>query len=671
MSWSWQRALLVSMAALAGCGDDDDDPGPGPDASDGETDAAPDAGGPPPPDGGEPDRPTGDGVERIVILMIGDGMGKMQLDAASLFAHGEVGGLHLQTLPVHGEIVTGNLSGITDSAAAATTMATGVRTWNGSIGLDRDDQPVETVVELARRLGRSAGIVTTALLPHATPGGFSAHDPSRSDYVGVANDQALEVRPDVMLGGGSAYFDPPGDGSHRSEGDLVASLRGAGYQVVRTGAELAAADPASGGQLLGLFASEHMAYVQDRAPETTEPTLEQMSLAALRFLDTDPDGFFLMIEGARIDMAGHGNDLARNVGETLAFDEAVRAVTAWAEGRDEVTLLVTADHECGGMQILEPRPAGELPVVSWRWGQHTNARVTVDGLGPGSEVFDGQVRDHAWVHAAIVAGLTGEALVAPPTELVADGALGDLAYRAAEQSLESGFGPGYNQLDALWVDADERGLSVGVEGLFEWGQNALVVLLDADLGAGTGPSTLRDAVADGRGVVDGIVSSLSVTDPGVPGWGVDFALASYGGSDPRVEDRWDHAGLRGLHPPVGQPDDLWWYGVATNFGEGVRTRGDPAPPVAAVAGEGWEARVSWTDLYPDLGGAVPPGATLGIAAILVNTDGGYTSNQALPAFPDGTENPGRTSTALPGVVRFVVDTDLDGIADGALPPTIE
>ncbi len=81
--------------------------------------------------------------------------------------------------------------------------------------------------------------------------------------------------------------------------------------------------------------------------------------------------------------------------------------------------------------------------------------------------------------------------------------------------------------------------------------------------------------------------------------------------------------------------------------------------------------MSWGDLYPGLGGAVPAGAILGIAAVLVNTDGGYTSNQALPAFPEGTENPGRTMTALPGVVRFVLDTDLDGIADAALPPTIE
>lgn len=669
--------LLVAFSTcLAACGDDDDD-GPGDaaaddrDAAGGDGDADADAGGPLP-DGSAPDRPQGDGVRRIVILMIGDGMGPVEMDAASLYAHGETGRLFMEGLPVHGAIVTGNLSGITDSAAAATTMATGVRTWNGNIGLDRDDQPVETIVELAHQLGRPAGIVTTALLPHATPGGFSAHDTTRYDYLGVADDQAREVRPDVMLGGGSTYYDPPGTaGTHRSEGDLVAELGAAGWQTVRTRAALEAADPADGAQIVGVFAPEHMTYVLDRAADTTEPTLTEMSLAALRFLDTSPDGFFLMIEGARIDMAGHGNDLARNVQETLAFDDAVRAVSEWAGERPEVTLLVTADHETGGMEIDEARPAGELPRVHWRWGQHTNTRVDVFGQGPESEVFDGEVRDQVWVHAAMVASLTGDALVPPAHELVADGHLAELRYRAAEQSLESGFGAGYNELDALWVDADERGLSIGVEGLFEWGTNALVVLVDTDLGAGTGPATLAGALSDEQGVLDGILSSLSVEDPGVDGWGVDFAIASFGGSDPRVEDRWDHAGLRGLHAPEGQPADLGWYGAATNFGEGVRTHGGPAAPLPTAPGEGWEARIAWQDLYPDLAGGIPVGATIGLAAILVNGDGGYTSNQSLPAFPEGTDNPGRTRIPLPGIIRFVLDTDQNGTPDAALPPTIE
>lgn len=661
--------LVLIACSCASGGSAGRDAGGGDGDSDADTDADLEDGAPPPPDGGSPDRPPIVTDKPIVILMIGDGMGHAQLDAASLFAHGETGQLFMQTLPVQGEIVTGSLSGITDSAASATTMATGARTWNGSIGLDRDGQPAETAVELAHRLGMAGGVVTTALLPHATPGGFSAHRNSRNDYLDIADDQARVVRPEVLLGGGSGYYDQPGASSNRALGDLTGELFAAGWPVVRTSAELAAVDRA-GGKVLGMFAKEHMTYVRDRAEGSTEPTLAEMSLAALDLLDQDPDGFFVMIEGARIDMAGHSNDLDRNVQETLAFDEAIEAVAGWIAERPRATLLVTADHECGGLRIVTPHAAGTLPDVEWRWGQHTNARVAVLGSGPGAAPFQGTVTDHRAIHAAIVAGLTEEAFVEPPRDLVADGHLADLRYRAVEQTNPTGFGAGYNQLDALWVDADDRALEIGVEGLFEWDHNALVVLVDTDLGAGTGPARLAGALRDQRGVADSILSALDLDDPAVDGFGADFALVALGGTDPRAEDMLDRAGLRGLHAPVGDEGDLWWYGAATNFGEGVRTRGDPDDPVAAVSGEGWETRIDWRTLFPDLDGGVPDGATFGIAAILVNDDGGYTSNQALPPFPDGTDNPGRTRIALPGLVRFVVDSDLDGVADAALEPTV-
>ena len=647
--------VVAAIAGLAACASDD---------------AGRDAAVPPDAELDDGDRAP-DGQRRIVVLMIGDGMGPAQIDGASLLATGETGRLFLQSLPVHGRITTGNLSGITDSAAAATTLATGVRTFNQVLGLDRDGRPVENLVELAHRLHRRAGVVTTSLLPHATPAGFSAHGPSRYDYLQVVDSQVLEVRPDVMLGGGARYFDPPGAGSVRTSGDLSGTLRDAGFQIVRTADDLTAIDPSAGDRVLGVFADQHLSWVRERAANTTEPTLAQMSRAALELLDRDPDGFFLMIEGARIDMAGHNNDLANALAETLAFDDAVREVGAWAAGRPEVTLLVTADHETGGLRIEEPGPAGELPVVGWRWGQHTNTRVDLYGQGPGSEVFADQVRDQAWVHAAMVSSLTGAPLRPPAQELVADGHLADLAHLAVAQTAPTGFGEGYNQLDALWLDADDRGLSVGVEGLFEWGHNALVVLLDTDLGAGTGPSSMVGALHDDTGVADQILSSLALQAPATRGWGVDFAIVSQGGTDPRVEDLWDRGGLRGLHPPVGLPTDLGWFGVATNFGDDVRTDGFPASPVVAVLGEGWEARIDWSLLYPGRSGRVPEGATIGIAVVMVDDEGDYTSNQALPPFAADAQNPGSAPTPLPGVVRFVVDSDLDGVGDGSLAPIVD
>ncbi|HUH00637.1 MAG TPA: hypothetical protein VML75_01505, partial [Kofleriaceae bacterium] len=141
----------------------------------------------------------------------------------------------------------------------------------------------------------------------------------------------------------------------------------------------------------------------------------------------------------------------------------------------------------------------------------------------------------------------------------------------------------------------------------------------------------------------------------------------WGGSDPHLEDLSDDAGLRGLVAPVGDPADLAWLGAAVNFGDGVRAR-DVA--LSATPGAGLEAHIPWRALYPALGAGVPLGAELGITVVLVNDDGGYTSNQALPPWTAGTANPGRTPTTLPGIVRFAIDANADGTAGDALPPTL-
>lgn len=636
----------------------------------GELDAAadPDAGTIAPlPDAASPDPDAGASARRIVILMIGDGMGQGQLAAAGHYANGSAGSLFLESLPVRGQLLTASLSGITDSAASATTMATGHRTFNARIGQDRAGLERETLVEAAHRVGLSAGVVTTSSLPHATPAAFTAHHPSRHDYVDIADDQALEVQPEVMLGGGLQFYAPAGDGSVRDDAGLIAPLQAAGYRIVTTAGELAATTPEPGARVVGLFAPEHLTYVVDRASDTTEPTLTEMTMHAIAQLDTDPDGFFLMVEGARIDMASHGNDALRAVTETVAFDEAVRAVSQWAAGRDDVSLVVTADHECGGLEVITPYGPGQVPDVAWRWGQHTNTRVAVHGSGPHTDVLDGVVRDHAWVHAVASAVIEGGAVVAPPIELVPDGNLGELRFVASTQSVPSGFGPGFNQLDALRLDADPHGLALGVEGVFEWGTNAVVVLIDTDLGAGTGVTSMTGVLSDSAGRIDSITTALNVHAPTGAGFGADFALVIWGGSDPHLEDLSDDAGLRGLVAPVGSPGDLSWLGAAVNFGDGVRTR---AVALGATPGAGLEVHIPWRALYPALDTGVPPGGVLGITVVLVNDDGGYTSNQALPPWPAGTANPGRATTTLPGIARFEVDANTDGIAGDALAPTV-
>jgi alkaline phosphatase len=616
------------------------------------------------------DAPRGDAPrdggagKRIVILMIGDGMGREHVAAASEFAHGTVGQLAMESLPVRGTVITSGPSGTTDSAAAATTMATGVRTYNGAIGLDRDGAPIETVVELAHRIGLPAGLVSTAAVPHATPGAFSAHRDSRHDLTEIADDQARLVHPDVLLGGGLQYYLAAGPDSVRTDDGLLDDLAAAGYTVARTTGELAAAPV---GPVAGLFAAEHMAYSVERPPASTEPTLTEMSLSALERLDAGPDGFFLMIEGARIDMAAHGNLLSELIGDTVAFDDTVRAVAAWAESRDDVTLIVTADHECGGLQIVQSNGAGVLPDVTWRWGQHTNAPVDVFARGPGSSVLAGDALDHRWIHAVIASRLTGAPFEPPAPDRIPDGRLTDVPHVAATQGVISGFGPGRNQLDALHLAADDRALAIGVAGVFERGQNAVVVLLDVDFGASTGPARLEGALTDTTGRIDGILAASSLDAPTVAGFGIDLAIAAWGGEDPWIEQTIADAGLRGLRAPYGQPGDLGWYGIASNFGDGIKTDPEPAPPTVPIPGRGWEVHVPWATLYPD---GIPAGATLAIAAVLVNDDGGYTSNQALPSFPPGTANPGRVITALPGVVVFTADADGDGAPDPITSSTV-
>jgi alkaline phosphatase len=606
-----------------------------------------------PPGAGEPDAPPGPAP--VVIVLIGDGMGYGAMDAASLFKYGETGRLSMQTLPYRGEVRTGGPSGITDSAAAATVMATGEYTWNGRIALDRDAIPVETLVEHARQNGWAAGIVTTTSLPHATPAGFTAHTIGRGYMTSIAQDQVRRTKPQVMLGGGSIYY-----------ADLMDEVERSGYVVANDRFQLEDAVATGTTRLFGAFVPDMMTMTASRPIDTLEPDLPQMARAALTVLDRDPQGFFLMIEGGRIDHGGHANNLIDVVNETLTFDDTIALVTQWARARGNVTILVTADHECGGLEIVAPHPAGEYPDVRWRWGNHTNARVAIYGEGPGTDVVDGAVIDQRWIHAIGMSRIDDAPMIVPGREPIPDGELGDLRHRAAVQEVATGYGEGFNQLDAMWLDATPRGLFVGIEGLFEWDTNAVEVWIDVDPGAGTGMPGLKDALTDTTGVVDSVLTASNVSAPtdSAIGFGADVALVAVGGADPHIEDLIETGGLRGLRAPYGEPSDLGWRRTSMNFGA-VRVRGTP---LTRVPGQGMEAFVPWVELYPD--GVVPVGARVAVAAVLVNSDGGHTSNQALPSFPAGTPNPGRVVTPLPGVVLYEVDANRDGIVDGDVPPTI-
>lgn len=278
-------------------------------------------------------------VPRNIVLLIGDGMGYSHFYVLQL-----VYGYSNMTLLFNnvGIAFTSALDNVVpDSAGAGTAIATGFKTLNRMISMieiNGREIPVPTVLELAKWLGMSVGVVTTTRVTHATPAAFTAHVPHRDMENEIAVQQiALEV--DVILGGGRRFYTQ----------DLISEARKRGYTVVFNRSQLLNIDPTRTRRLLGLFAESHLPYVLDRGPEV--PSLIEMTAKAIEVLEKNPCGFFLMIEGGRIDHAAHSNDIASVVAETKEFDDVVGFVVSYARSRGDTLVIVTADHETGGLTI--------------------------------------------------------------------------------------------------------------------------------------------------------------------------------------------------------------------------------------------------------------------------------------------------------------------------------
>ncbi len=291
---------------------------------------------------------------RNILLMIGDGMGPTHVGAAWLYSN-RILGKELQMVEVMQSGRTAYLVNdtadaiVTESAAAATQIACGVRVPARAVGMGPDGKtPCKTILELARDKGMLTGLVTTSGITDATPAAFAAHVPHRSDEASVAAQQ-LTLGVDVLLGGRKQFFLPEAAGGKRKDGrNLVEEARRAGYAVVGTAGELR---QAGGPKILGLFSMGNMAYEIDRV-RTAEPSLAEMTAKTLEVLSKSPKGFFAMIEGGRIDHAAHRNDAAATIRDTLAFDEAVGVALKFQRKNPDTLLIVTADHETGGMALI-------------------------------------------------------------------------------------------------------------------------------------------------------------------------------------------------------------------------------------------------------------------------------------------------------------------------------
>ena len=322
-----------------------------------------------------------------IIIMIGDGMGFNALGAARAAAFGRGTGLALDRMQAMGQSLTWSLSDdyITDSAAGGTALSSGVRTLNGRIGEDKDARPVKSILEVAKSLGKSTGVIATCTLTDATPASFLSHAKNRSNEWEIAR-QISGAPVDVLLGGGRAYFLPAADRESLRDDDLnlLEAMRKRGMTVVTAADEFRALDLSKVKSLAGLFALEDM----KTAPRPEIP-LPEMVEGALKVLSRNPKGFFLMVEGSQIDWAGHGNNLKYSVDETLDFDSAVAKAVEFA-GKDGSTLvIVTADHETGGLAINKAIESDRTITAGWTHGSHTGSAVPLLAFGPNAQAFAG------------------------------------------------------------------------------------------------------------------------------------------------------------------------------------------------------------------------------------------------------------------------------------------
>lgn len=317
-----------------------------------------------------------------VILMIGDGMGTTARTLTHLIARKSGKGLVMETFPTVGLVYTFSSDyPATDSAAAATALATGFKTKNRAIGVKADGKSVQTIVEALKKAGYSAGLVTTTYLSHATPGAFAAHASDRDDKA-VITRQILDNEVDVLLGGGDKYLVPlPGNAKYPPRPDLYADASSRGYTIVKDRDALSAAVDGGATKVFGAFAPSYMSYDIDRDPKI-EPSLTEMTEAALKVLTKIGRPFFLMVEGGRIDHAAHAHDAATVVTETIAFDAAVAAAAKYAAGRGDTLVITVADHETAGPSILESAKIDGFGLVKrsceWVAEQIRDGKISID-----------------------------------------------------------------------------------------------------------------------------------------------------------------------------------------------------------------------------------------------------------------------------------------------------
>lgn len=400
--------------------------------------------------------PVNTGSIKNVILMISDGCGANEILATDYYTDGKAGTQIYENFPTTLNMSTYSHGGLgteddllslydpktiwsdfallnnnpTDSAAAATAMASGTKTYDAAIGVDQDEQKLVNICEDFEAQNKATGVITSVEFSHATPAGFVAHNSSRQNYSELANEMIKDSKTDLIMGAGNPLYD--------NNGKLKTTVADSDYKYVGgqdTWESLAAGNLGNDADGDGdidnwnlIQSKEAFETLQTGAtpnrvigvPEVFEtlqinrdgdgkakpftvamnenvPTLEVMSKGALNVLDNDPDGFFLMIEGGAIDWAGHGNLDGRLIEEETDFNHSVEAVCDWVNTNsnwDETLVIVTGDHETGYLtgttgvyDEVGNNGKGVMPTMAWNSGNHTNQLIPFFAKGPGAELL--------------------------------------------------------------------------------------------------------------------------------------------------------------------------------------------------------------------------------------------------------------------------------------------
>lgn len=335
---------------------------------------------------------------RNVILFIGDGMGFEQVKAAGCYSGAA---LSFESLPYRAQATTYSAnSAITDSAASGTALATGVKVNNAvvSMAFPGDGRELQTTLEFSKALGKRTGLITTTFLTHATPATFGAHTTDRNNYPEIGTDYLNQTLPNILFGGGANGLSP-------------SAATAKGYAVAEDTTQFTQLSPALA-YLSAQFGTTYMPYEYDYVSGGYPyPHLSAMVTKALTSLNYGANGFFLMVEGGMIDQAGHGTNLQRNIHETLELSRAVQVALTWAGGRTDTLILVTADHETGGLKVTQDNGPGSYPTVTWTTTGHTGANVPVYAWGKDAQLVTG-ILDNTDIHK-ICTGEFGSDIMPP------------------------------------------------------------------------------------------------------------------------------------------------------------------------------------------------------------------------------------------------------------------